>query len=329
MISQNRSLSNILSGLTVQKKRYKQAITHSIYKDQFNSSKLCRKERKYTPNLNFPNFATCYWQSVAKLYKYTTTNKNMESEQVDIYVARKVLTEKELIPIQDYSDLLQKYNEKIQFTDDMLKLYVLLDSGKLGRLLQGDAYVKWYRPQSYYDQGDWRGTWALDGGGAFMNQGIHFVDLLLSVMGPVKNVVARTRTAAHAIEVEDQGAALLEFESGALGVIQASTAFYPGLPARLEIHGTQGAAIFEGTELSFLQVEGETPFRKERVSAGGAAKPMAIPVLPFIRQFSDFIAAVRDKRPPTVSGQEARRALALVLAIYNSSQTGKAISLEK
>ncbi len=215
-----------------------------------------------------------------------------------------------------------------RFTDDMLKLYGLLDSGKLGRLLQGDAIVKWYRPQSYYDQGDWRGTWALDGGGAFMNQGIHFVDLLLSVMGPAKTVVARTRTVAHSIEVEDQGAALLEFESGALGVIQASTAFYPGLPARLEIHGTRGTAIFEGTELSFLQVEGEAPFQKEKVAAGGAAKPMAIPVTPFVRQFSDFIAAVRDKRPPKVSGREARRALALVLAIYKSSRTGKVVSPE-
>ncbi len=216
-----------------------------------------------------------------------------------------------------------------RFTDDMLNLYKLLQAGKLGRLLEGDAYVKWYRPQSYYDSGVWRGTWALDGGGAFMNQGIHFVDLLLSVMGPVQKVQAKTRTAAHKIEVEDQGVALIEFENGALGVIQASTAFFPGLPARLEIHGTRGTAIFKGTELSFLHVEGEVPFQKEKVNTGGAAKPMAIPVTPFVRQFRDFISAVRENRPPRVSGKEARRALALVLAIYESSRTGKSVELSE
>ncbi len=214
-----------------------------------------------------------------------------------------------------------------RFTDDMLKLYDFLKSRKLGRLLQGDAYVKWYRPQSYYDSGVWRGTWALDGGGAFMNQAIHFVDLLLSVMGPAKEVTAKTRTAAHQIEVEDQGIALLEFQSGALGSIQASTAFYPGLPARLEIHGTEGTAIFEGTELALFHVKNAPPFQKEKVKTGGAAEPMAIPVTPFVRQFRDFIAAVREKRRPLVSGEEARRALALVLAIYESSRTGQSVEL--
>ncbi len=216
-----------------------------------------------------------------------------------------------------------------RFTDDMLKLYGLLEEQKLGRLLQGDAYVKWYRPQSYYESGGWRGTWALDGGGAFMNQGIHFVDLLLSVMGPVAEVVAKTKTAAHKIEVEDQGAALVHFKSGALGVIQASTAFYPGLPARLDLHGTRGTAIFEGTELTLLHIEGEPPFEKTRDSADGAARPMAIPVTPFVRQFEDFIAAVHENRSPRVSGREARRALALILAIYESSRTGKSIVLSE
>ena len=214
-----------------------------------------------------------------------------------------------------------------RFTEDMLKLYEILKAGKLGQLIEGDAYVKWYRPQSYYDRGGWRGTWALDGGGAFMNQGIHFVDLLLSVMGPVAEVSARTKTAAHRIEVEDIGVAMLKFESGALGVIQASTAMYPGLPARLEIHGTKGTAIFEGTELSFLQIEDEPPLAKENVNAGGAADPMAISVTPFVREFEDIVSAIREHRQPTVNGQEARRALQLVLAIYESSRTGKPVCL--
>ncbi len=160
-----------------------------------------------------------------------------------------------------------------------------------------------------------------------MNQGIHFVDLLLSVMGPVAEVSARTKTAAHRIEVEDIGVAMLKFESGALGVIQASTAMYPGLPARLEIHGTKGTAIFEGTELSFLQIEDEPPFAKENVNAGGAADPMAISVTPFVREFEDIVSSISEHHQPTVNGQEARRALQLVLAIYESSRTGKPVCL--
>ncbi|NOY76678.1 MAG: Gfo/Idh/MocA family oxidoreductase [Calditrichaeota bacterium] len=214
-----------------------------------------------------------------------------------------------------------------RFTDDMLKLSDILKAGQLGQLIEGDAFVKWYRPQSYYDSGVWRGTWALDGGGAFMNQGIHFVDLLLSVMGPVATVSARTKTVAHRIEVEDLGVAMLEFKNGALGVIQASTAMYPGLPARLDIHGTRGTAIFEGNSLSFLHVEGLAPFLKERVDKGGAAAPMAISVTPFVREFEDIVSAIRDHRQPKVNGQEARRALQLVLAIYESSRTGKLIRL--
>jgi len=214
-----------------------------------------------------------------------------------------------------------------RFTDDMLKLYEILKAGQLGQLIEGDAFVKWYRPQSYYDSGIWRGTWNLDGGGAFMNQGIHFVDLLLSVMGPVAEVSAKTKTVAHKIEVEDLGVTMLEFKSGALGVIQASTAMYPGLPARLDIHGTRGTAVFEGSSLSFLHIEGQSPFLRERVDKGGAAAPMAISVTPFVREFEDIVSAICDHRQPKVNGQEARRALQVVLAIYESSRTGRPIRL--
>ena len=214
-----------------------------------------------------------------------------------------------------------------RFMDGSKKMYDILARNKLGRLVQGDAYIKWFRPQSYYDSGDWRGTWALDGGGPFMNQGIHLIDLLLSVMGPVKSVYARTKTLAHNIEVEDTGVAMLEFESGALGVIEASTAIWPGRAARMDIHGTKGSLTIEGDELVFLHVKGEEPVTAKDVDAGGASDPTDIDVTPFVRQFTDIADAIKSGRQPLVSGEQARIPLELILAIYESSKKETRIHL--
>lgn len=216
-----------------------------------------------------------------------------------------------------------------RFMDGSMKMYDALAQDKLGRIVQGDAYIKWFRPQSYYDSGAWRGTRALDGGGPFMNQGIHLIDLLLSVMGPVKSVYAKTKTLAHDIEVEDIGVAMLEFQSGAFGVIEASTAIWPGLPARLDIHGTKGSLTIEGDQLAFYHVQGQAPLTAVDVDAGGAADPMDIDVTPFVRQFTDIIDAIRAGRQPRVSGEEARKPLQLILAIYESSTTAQEILLNQ
>ncbi len=215
-----------------------------------------------------------------------------------------------------------------RFMEPTQKLYKYVREGKLGDLIEGDAYIKWFRSPEYYASGDWRGTYELDGGGPFINQGIHFIDMLLSVMGPVKNVYAKTRNVAHPeIEVEDIGIAMVEFVRGAFGIIQASTAIYPGLPARLEIHGTKGTICVEGEKLAFLDVQGEKPFKAGKVEAAGAADPMSIDVAPFVREFEDFVSAIRERREPVVNGAEARRSLQLILAIYESSNTGKKIKL--
>ncbi len=214
-----------------------------------------------------------------------------------------------------------------RFMDGMQKMYKILAEGKLGQLIQGDAYIKWYRPQSYYDSAAWRGTWALDGGGPFMNQGIHFIDLLISAMGPVKSVYAKTKTLARNIEVEDSGVALLEFHNGAYGVIEASTVTYPGLPARLDIHGTTGTLSIEGDKMVFLHVEGEEPEIESDADTGGASDPTDIDVTPFVRQFTDIVDAIKTGRQPLVSGEVARRPLELILAIYESSRLGKEILL--
>jgi len=214
-----------------------------------------------------------------------------------------------------------------RFMDGMLEMYRLLEAEHLGDLIQGDALIKWFRPQSYYDSGEWRGTRELDGGGAFINQAIHFIDLLLSVMGPVKSVYAKTKTLAHDIEVEDIGVALLEFTSGAYGVIEASTAMYPGLPARLDIHGSKGTLSIEGDKMVFLHIRGQDPVTQSDVQSGGASDPTDIDVRPFVRQFTDIIEAISAHRDPIVCGSVARRPLELILAIYQSSKTGGGIHL--
>ncbi len=216
---------------------------------------------------------------------------------------------------------------QMRFYDSVQKVYEIINSGKLGTIIQGDAYVKWYRSEEYYRSGGWRGTKKLDGGGAFMNQGVHFVDFLLSIMGPVDSVVAKVKTTARDIEVEDIGMAMLEFHSGAYGVIQASTAMYPGLPARVDIHGTRGTLIFEGDDIKFLDVEGEEPYSKDESKKDGASNPLDIEITPYVREFRDILAAIQEKREPRVSGPVARKALELILAIYKSSELNKPVNL--
>lgn len=212
-----------------------------------------------------------------------------------------------------------------RFMDGMRKMYKILAADRLGQLIQGDAYIKWFRPQAYYDSAAWRGTWALDGGGAFINQGIHFIDLLISAMGPVKSVYAKTGTLAHDVEVEDTGIALLEFQNGGLGVIEASTAMFPGMPARLDIHGTNGTLSIVGDKMVFLHVKGCDPETTADADAGSAADPTDIDVTPFVRQFTDIVDAIRAGRQPMVSGEVARQPLQLILAIYESARTGHEI----
>ena len=125
-----------------------------------------------------------------------------------------------------------------------------IERGRFGRLAMGDAIVKWFRTQEYYDSGAWRGTWQMDGGGALMNQAIHSVDLLTWLMGPVKSITAHTTMIAHQrIQVEDVAVASLEFANGALGTIQATTAAYPGSLKRIEVHGSEGTAVMEEEDI--------------------------------------------------------------------------------
>lgn len=211
-----------------------------------------------------------------------------------------------------------------------------VDLGRFGRLVLGDAYVKWFRTQQYYDSGAWRGTWQLDGGGALMNQAIHSVDLLLWFMGPVQEVAAHTATLAHErIEVEDVATATLKFASGALGVIEATTAGYPGSLKRIELSGSKGTAILEEEDIIKWEFA-ETDPRDEQLrqemmgktkTGGGAADPAAIGHHAHAALFRDFLEAVEQNRPPAIDGHEGKKSVELILAIYESARTGKPVRM--
>ena len=208
-------------------------------------------------------------------------------------------------------------------------------AGDLGRLTLGSVTLPYYRPQSYYDSAAWRGTWALDGGGALMNQGIHLVDLLLWFMGDVVEVQAASATLSHRIEVEDCVAATLRFANGALGSVVATTAAAPGFPHRVEVYGDGGSVQIEGDRI--VRWEGGKArallaSRQDEAApmAGNAgADPAAIGAEAHARLIGDLVAAIREGRPPLVSGREGRRSLALVLAIYEAARSGGRVTLDK
>lgn len=223
-----------------------------------------------------------------------------------------------------------------RFHRSSLELKKAVDAGRFGRLTLGEAYVKWYRTQAYYDSGAWRGTWELDGGGALMNQAIHSVDLLTWLMGPVAEITAHTGLLAHQrIAVEDTAVATLKFANGALGVIEASTAAFPGYLKRIEVHGSEGSAAMEEEDVvawDFAKkARADAAIHKqmsERIStAGGASDPAAIGHHGHTEQFRDVLAAIREGRKPAVDGHEGRRSVEIILAIYKAAELGKAVKL--
>jgi UDP-N-acetyl-2-amino-2-deoxyglucuronate dehydrogenase len=225
----------------------------------------------------------------------------------------------------------------------------LLQSGKLGKIILATASVKWWRTQKYYDEGDWRGTWALDGGGAVMNQGIHTIDLLQWLAGEIDTVYAQTRTAAHErIEVEDTAVAALTFKSGAIGTYVASTAVYDGLPVKIDLFGTEGTAVLEGDSLKQIKLKtGETYTTEQaaqhaiQVARGGTAsvadeaahrtigaKEGAVWGDAHRAQLEDFARALRTGGQPLIDGHAGRAAVQIIRGIYESARSGKPVKLD-
>ncbi len=226
-----------------------------------------------------------------------------------------------------------------RFYPGLIELRGLIDQGTLGRLVFGEASTKWYRSQGYYDSADWRGTWALDGG-ALMNQGVHYVDLLRWCAGPVTEVTALCQTADHRLEAEDVALALLRFASGAVGTIIASTAMYPGFPQRLEIAGTGGTVVVENGEIVHRSLLADRDDEPERGSGGAAAgdgaggsapataaDPAAVGTSGHAAQIADLLASIEEGRPPAITGQDGRDALEIICAVYQSARENRTIAL--
>ena len=211
-----------------------------------------------------------------------------------------------------------------------------VEVGRLGRIVLGSAYVKWWRTQAYYDSAAWRGTRKLDGGGCLMNQGIHTIDLLQWFMGPATEVHAFAARRAHTrIEVEDVAVAAIRFKNGALGVIEGATSAWPGHAKRIELCGDQGGVATREDDLAtwtFARPAKGDAALLRRLGArdtgkGGAADPKAISFVGHQRQFEDFVAALRAGRAPMVDGREGRKAVELILAIYRSANTRRSVRL--
>ncbi len=215
-----------------------------------------------------------------------------------------------------------------RFSDGVVALKKLLAQDKLGKLLYGGCYIKLYRNQEYYDSAAWRGTWDLDGGGVLMNQGIHYIDMLQYLMGDIAGVGAQCGTYGHqGLMVEDTAVANIKFCSGALGVIEGTTCAYPGLVSRIDIYGTQGTAVIENDVLISVQLKSGYIYKAEsNIENAGISSP-AIASEFHQRQFQDMIMAINGNINPAITGQEGRKSLEIILAIYQAAWTGRPISL--
>ena len=249
--------------------------------------------------------------------------------QVQKPIATTLAVAKEMVETAAKAGILLGVVSQHRFDDSTQFLRKALDAGRLGRILQADAYVKWFRSAAYYSR-PIKGSWATEGGGALINQAIHQIDVLIWLVGEVSEVFGYWQLGAlHKIESEDLISGLLKYSSGGLGVIQASTSFWPGYTERIEIHGTKGTAIISGDKLTTWDVENDTgdPAPLDRNFASGASDPMAISLTPFERQFRDFGEAIQTGRKPISSGEDGLRALQVVDSLYSSCKQGVPVKL--
>jgi predicted dehydrogenase len=215
-----------------------------------------------------------------------------------------------------------------RFRPAAMRLAGLLREGALGELVGCSTVIRLWRPQSYYDEPG-RGSMARDGGGVLISQGIHTLDLMLSLAGPVADVRGfSTTTAVHTMETEDLVCAAVRYENGALGTIDATTAAYPGNPERIELIGTRGTASLVGTSLAVRLHDGTTIDMAPDASAGGTgADPMAFPHDYHRAVMADFIEAITTGREPRVTGEDALKVHRLIDALIEAGRTGAAVRI--
>lgn len=195
----------------------------------------------------------------------------------------------------------------------------LVQEGKLGKIVMANVYVKHVRTQDYYNSAGWRGTWALDGGGCLMNQGIHGIDLVQWMVGDIESVMAYADHLVRNIEVEDTAVAAMKYKNGAFGVIQGATSIYGPEEIMFEIHGEKGTIAFGDNGFVKFNVEG----------VENELAPLGAEVTKYdhYELVKDMTEAAINNREPMVPGNEARKAVDLILAIYESAKTGKMVKI--
>jgi UDP-N-acetyl-2-amino-2-deoxyglucuronate dehydrogenase len=248
----------------------------------------------------------------------------------------------QMLRVQQESGVKMAVISQHRFDPASQRVHELAEQGAFGRLVLGNAQIPWWRSQQYYDSGAWRGTWELDGGGVLMNQGIHSIDLLQWLMGPVSTVYAHTATLVHRMQTEDVAVAVLRFANGALGTISGTTGAYPGLGTRIEIYGDHGSAVIADDLLAVLRLatDGEEvsaygASREQRAGAGtnqteqpsAANDPAAIGIASHVAQIADMAQAIRDDRPPLIDGEGGRRPVDIILAVYESERTHQEVRI--
>ncbi|MCQ2398405.1 MAG: Gfo/Idh/MocA family oxidoreductase [Sphaerochaetaceae bacterium] len=307
---------------------------------QFGVKHNCRGYEKIEDFLNDPDIDIC---TVA-----TPSGLHLDGAVAAANAKKHVIVEKplEITPERcaGIIEACKKNNVKLsgvfpsRYHESAKLLKKAVEDGRFGKISFADAQIKWYRSQEYYDSGAWRGTWKMDGGGCFMNQGIHAIDLLQWVMGPVSEVFAFAETLGHErIEVEDTAAAVLRFKNGAVGTIEGTTCAYPGFLKRIEVMGTKGSVIIEEESIIKWEFAEETEadkqirekFLNNTTSGGGAADPAAISYVPHQHLFEAFVKSLDEGTEPEVSGESASQSVKIICAAYESAKTGKVVKLKE
>jgi UDP-N-acetyl-2-amino-2-deoxyglucuronate dehydrogenase len=218
----------------------------------------------------------------------------------------------------------------LRFDEDIQRGKSAVEDGKLGKLILGEASVKWFREKQYYAKARWRSRWSEAGGGALTNQAIHIIDLLQWFMGPVDYLWGQYDTMIHDIEVEDIAIAALRFKNKALGVIQGGTSFYSALPAKLEIHGSNGTIVYHPyskykTKRWIFKGDARVPEERKGEEQGPSARPEIVELANHVKMLRDFAEAILEDRPPYVPFEEGRKTLEIIQGIYNSQQTSSVV----
>ena len=219
-----------------------------------------------------------------------------------------------------------------RFTKPVQLVKNAIEQGRFGKMLMASVQMHWFREESYYKNSNWRGTWAMDGGGALMNQAIHMIDLLIYLNGDPAEVYAYSATMTHDIEVEDNLCAVIKYRNGSFGTIEVSTSCAPGFPRRLELAGSNGSVAFEENTLtrwSFMDHQPEDEEIIKNISgfsdtAGGGSSPGNINSLGHAAQLDNLARAILEGKKLFLDGHEGRRAIELICGIYESIRSGKA-----